>query len=82
MYDHIWVLIDGEIFTKYFTMRDSGDIYGAKSDVLINMNQYYGNIGRAHLWFWGDVRGVPTNDPTVRIRRTYRGHPLYEQIPS
>jgi len=82
LYDHIRVLIDGKIFTKYFVMRDSGDIHGAKSDTLINSKQYFGNIGRAHLWFWGGVHGKPVDDTSVRVRRIYRGYPLYEQIPS
>ena len=47
----------------YFVNKETGTIYGPKSDIAPNLDHWYGTIYGASEWKWGGVRGEPV-DPT------------------
>jgi hypothetical protein len=76
------VLVNGH--TQYFVEKDTGTIYGAKSDVQFNPRREYGTLGSVSEWDWANGTPLPNTPAYVSwqsrensIKSTYkkRGRP-------
>jgi hypothetical protein len=48
---------------RYFVERETGEIYGAKSELAPNLRWYFGSIYTAEQWDWSGHHAVPKGAP-------------------
>jgi hypothetical protein len=76
------VYIDGTDVApvRYFVERQTGNIYGAKSQAAPNLSWYFGTLERAEKWDWSEFHGQPVEDNTVRFVKSYGPYKHYMLI--
>lgn len=79
-YDKIIVDLNDKPNVRYFVDKQTGVIYGAKSPQAPNLSWYFGTLNTAKLWTWGDHHGVPVNDESVRLVKTYGVYRHYMKV--
>lgn len=67
---------------RFFVDRDSGEIYGPKSDLAPNPKRYFGTIYDAHLWDWSNDVPQPIDMEKAGVKsvRTYGDVVHYEKV--
>lgn len=79
-FDKVIIDFDGKPDVRYFVRRADGSIFGAKSKFAPNLGWYFGTIYSADKWQWSGVHGVPVDDSSVRLVKSYGPYKHYMKI--
>jgi len=73
----------GTATVRLFVDKNTGTIYGLKSNDAPNLKHYYGTIYTADLWDWSGTLPVPKDAEAAGVRPTkkYSGFVHWEPIP-
>lgn len=71
-----------EASVRYFVERQTGIIYGAKSDLAPNLKWYFSTIYEADKWDWSGMHGEPKSlsRAGVKVVGGYGGYKHYERV--
>jgi hypothetical protein len=58
-----------EMETRYFVDRETGTIYGKKSDVAAQEKWFFGTLDEVDKWDWSGHHGVPKDFDTEQFER-------------
>lgn len=79
-FDKVVLEIADKRHVRYFIQKSDGSIYGAKSPQAPNLSWYFGTLSSALKWAWGDYHGVPVEDTSVRLVKSYGGFKHYMRV--
>ena len=73
-FDKLFLTKDGKTNVEFFINRNTGMIFGAKSNTIFNPNRRFGTVFNASKWSWSGKGGKNVSDDTFVQTGHYAGY--------
>jgi hypothetical protein len=79
-FDKLFLTKDGKSSVEFFINRNTGMIFGAKSNTIFNPNRRFGTVYNASKWSWSGKGGKNVSDTTMTQTGHYAGYAHYTPV--